>query len=177
MTQPPLDFAELQALLEALCEETITADQMRRLEGLLLAHPEAEAYYVQYMSHQAYLVQHFGALPLVPHHVLREPPHPASAEPAAGQAPNPVELAPETPGGRHWPLRRGGLVLASLAALAAAVFFVVRATHQEPVGPGPSGPAAEVEDSTVAILLQAHQAEWVNTGVPTQAGAALPPGR
>ena len=30
---------ELRVLLDALCEETITAEQMRRLEELVLGHP------------------------------------------------------------------------------------------------------------------------------------------
>src|SRR6516162_2906295 len=62
MTQEPLDFAELRGLLDALCEETITAEQLARLEHLLLTHVEAEAYYVQHMSQLADLARHFGAV-------------------------------------------------------------------------------------------------------------------
>ena len=56
MTQPLPDFGALQPLLDALCEETITAAQLRRLEDLVLGHPEAEAYYVRYMAFCADLV-------------------------------------------------------------------------------------------------------------------------
>src|SRR6185503_14752716 len=42
MTQPLDDFTELRDLLDPLCEGTITAAQMRRLEELILASPAAE---------------------------------------------------------------------------------------------------------------------------------------
>ena len=61
MTQPALDFTELRRLVDALCEETISAEQMARLEALLLAYTEAEAYYVQSMSLYADLTRHFAA--------------------------------------------------------------------------------------------------------------------
>ena len=50
MTLPSPQLKELQRLLDALCEEAITATQMSRLEELLLAHPEAEAFYVRYVG-------------------------------------------------------------------------------------------------------------------------------
>ena len=59
----PAEREELQALLDALAEETIAPDQVRRLEELILAHPEAEAFYVQYMSLVADLGRHFAAPP------------------------------------------------------------------------------------------------------------------
>jgi alpha-2-macroglobulin-like protein len=61
MTQPFPDFDELQRLLDALCEESLTAEQAGRLEDLLLGHPEAEAYYVQYLALHADLVCLGGA--------------------------------------------------------------------------------------------------------------------
>jgi hypothetical protein len=57
MAQPFPDFDELQGLLDALCEESLTGEQMGRLEGLLLGHPEAEAYYVQYLALHADLTR------------------------------------------------------------------------------------------------------------------------
>jgi hypothetical protein len=51
---------ELHSLLEAVCEESITADQVRRLEELVLTRPEAEAYYVQYMDLHAALILRFA---------------------------------------------------------------------------------------------------------------------
>ena len=52
---------ELRELLDSLCEESITAERMARLEALILADPEAEALYVQFMSMHADLHRHFGA--------------------------------------------------------------------------------------------------------------------
>src|SRR5262249_21315413 len=72
MTEPFRDLAELRALLDALCEETITAEQMRRLEELVLAHPEAEAHYVQYLSLYADLARHFAGPPVTAERALRE---------------------------------------------------------------------------------------------------------
>ena len=63
MTRPLQDFAELCELLDSLCEESFTPEQIRRLEELILAHPQAEAYYVQYMNFHANLAYHFRALP------------------------------------------------------------------------------------------------------------------
>src|SRR5688572_14009317 len=62
----PLDLTELRALLDALCEESITAEQLKRLEEIVLAHPEAEAHYVQFMSLHADLMRHFRAMPALP---------------------------------------------------------------------------------------------------------------
>src|SRR5262245_20151241 len=56
MMRPFEHLEELRALLDALCEETIDAEQVRRLEELVLAHPEAEACYVQSMSLHADLL-------------------------------------------------------------------------------------------------------------------------
>jgi hypothetical protein len=59
MTRPFQDFVELCALLDALCEESCTPEQIRRLEELIRAHPQAEAYYIQYMNFHANLAHHF----------------------------------------------------------------------------------------------------------------------
>src|SRR5262249_34011052 len=72
MTGPFREFAELRSLLDAVCEESITAEQLRRLEELVLNHPEAEAYYVQFMSLHADLVGHFGRLPARAEQSLRD---------------------------------------------------------------------------------------------------------
>src|SRR5207245_1961013 len=57
----PHDPTELRELLDALVEEAISQEQMRRLEQLVLGSPEAEAYYVQYLSMMADLGRHFAA--------------------------------------------------------------------------------------------------------------------
>ena len=63
MTPGPDTFAELRALLEAVCEESVTPAQMARLEALVLADPEAEAFYITYLHMQADLVREFGVAP------------------------------------------------------------------------------------------------------------------
>jgi hypothetical protein len=66
MTRETDEIAELRGLLDALCEESITAAQVRRLEELVLARPEAEAYYVQYMGLYAALGRHYAGRPAPP---------------------------------------------------------------------------------------------------------------
>jgi hypothetical protein len=61
--RPNHKLKDLPGLLDALCDQLITAEQMHHLEELLLAHPEARAYYVEYMSLYADLVHHFGSRP------------------------------------------------------------------------------------------------------------------
>jgi hypothetical protein len=167
------EFDELRALLDALCEETITPDQVRRLEELLLARPEAEAFYVQYMSFFADLDRHFSVLPLSttgPLRALVEGKTAPNAEerPASQQAPP----QPHVHRGRSrfvWiAVGLGGL---AAAALLAAVLWPYAK------GPAPaSDQAAERIDNTVAVLLVAPGAVWGDTEVPTRAGAPLPPG-
>ncbi|MBY0459135.1 MAG: hypothetical protein K2V38_17505, partial [Gemmataceae bacterium] len=56
-------LAELQPLLDALCEEVITPEQVNRLEELVLMHPEAEAHYIRFMSFHADLIAQVAGLP------------------------------------------------------------------------------------------------------------------
>src|SRR5262249_42061277 len=162
MTGPFDKSAELRELLDALCEESITPEQVRRLEELVLTHPEAEAYYVQYMSLYADLGGHFGTLPARAGQSLRD-------RVGAGQ---PVGAPPPPP-----PPRVGFLPGAALglSGAAAAVLIVMALTQRGP-DPPPPGPAPEATDHTVAVLHQVTEARWEETGLPTQAGAPLPPG-
>jgi hypothetical protein len=146
---------ELKALLDALCEETITPEQMARLEELVLAHPEAEAFYVQRMGLHADLIRHFRG--------LHEPVAPPAVEPAS-----------PAPRSRF---RRWARPLALVAGLAAGVLVVVFWPRGPAIGPKPSEHPGEATDNTVAILLQTHQADWEDTGLPTRPGSPLPPGR
>jgi hypothetical protein len=155
------EYDELRGLLDALCEETITPEQVRRLEGLLLTNAAAEAYYVQFMRLYADLAGHFAA-------------------PTAGQAlrqrldalgPRARTGPPATPAGRGRRLRWG---LAGLAALAAGVLVALVPWHRPVVGP--PGPPPEPVDDTVAVLLQAPGAVWEPNGLPARAGGPLPPG-
>jgi hypothetical protein len=153
---PLHDLSELRTLLDALCEETITDEQVRRLEELVLNHPEAEAYYVQAMSQHADLVSHFAALPVPAEHALR-------ARAAGGKR-----------SARRTTLRLW--VGLGLAGLAAALLLALLPWHR-PADVSPKrGPAPEAIDNTVAVLLQAAGAQWEQTGLPVRPGAALPPG-
>jgi hypothetical protein len=158
--EPLHDLPELRALLDALCEETITPEQVSRLEQLVLTHPEAEAYYVQYLSQHADLVCHFSVLPARTEQALRER----------------VTAAPATHPARAGRLRLvwAGVGLTGLAAgvlLALTLGRWLAGDSQQSPGRGP-----EASDNTVAVLLQAAGTRWEDTGLPTRAGAALPPG-
>ncbi|HEY1188653.1 MAG TPA: alpha-2-macroglobulin family protein [Gemmata sp.] len=91
MKPVPEIIAELQPLLDALCEETITAEQLKRLEELVLMHPEAEAHYIRFMSFHADLIGQFAGLP--------EPKAAPQPEPAPKTAPRakakPVRAVPK----------------------------------------------------------------------------------
>jgi hypothetical protein len=64
MTGEPDRWAELRTLLEALCEEQITPEQMARLEDLVLSDPENEAFYIKFVHLHADLIREFaGVLP------------------------------------------------------------------------------------------------------------------
>lgn len=154
MTVPFGDIDELRALLDALCEESITDEQVRRLETLVLSHPEAEAYYVQFMSLQADLTGHFAARGLAA----------GGALPVRGQA-----------AARRRSRRVLWGVLGGLG-LAAAVLLAVFLWPRRPGQLVASGPPPEELDGTVAVLLHAPGAEWDETGRPPRASGPLPPG-
>ncbi len=180
MTWPMQHASELRDLLGALCEENITTEQMRRLEELLLAHPEAEAYYVQYLSMVADLSRQFAATSAPTEESLRHRLADQEEEVTEG----PADWGPE--GGR--PERRGVLsnrwtrrmlTLGGLVGLAAGLLVALTVEWRRPADrtgtPAPS--AAEPVDNGVAVLMQAAGAEWDDIGLPTQPGSVLPPGR
>jgi hypothetical protein len=174
MTEPFREMAELRGLLDALCEETITAEQMRRLEELVLTHPEAEAHYVQYLSLYADLVRHFAASPAPAEQTLRERLGAAQPEAERGaQAPKSV-VGLSAPAGR----RRRFLLWGTfgVAGLAAGLLLVLAQGHRPTVDATSSNPAAEATDETVAVLLQAPGAEWDEVGQPPRIGSPLLPG-
>jgi hypothetical protein len=162
---------EFRSLLQALCEETITPEQLRRLEELVLTHPEAEAYYVQAMSQQAELIRHFRALPSPVERSLRE-----RSELLRGD--NLAAKTTEKRGGLHASRRRllGAIFLLTGLAAALALFWMV--PREKPALPvAPPGSGDEAIDDSVAVLLQAPGAEWGDTDPPPRLGAPLPPGR
>jgi hypothetical protein len=160
---PADDFAELRGLLDALCEETITGEQMARLEEILLRRPEAEAYYVQYMSLYADLARQFAAAP-------------ATAPGVAGSTVNPPAVRPAPAPARRWRRWTKAVVVGAVAAaLAAALLVALRSKTPMTLQIRRPTPGPEALDNTVAVLLQAHDAEWEEGDV--RPGTALPPGR
>jgi hypothetical protein len=164
MNHPFPERDELRALLDALCEETIRAEQLRRLEALVLSRPEAEAFYVEYLRLHADLCLRFAGLPS------------AGAAPFLGRlgAAADVRRPPlGTPPRSFW--LRGLLGLSGLAAALLLALVLMRPFWDVPV------PVFDAEDGqvddTVAVLLQAPEAKWANPATPMRAGTPLPPGR
>ena len=60
MNLRPDPFAELRTLIEAICEDAASAEQVARLEELVLADPRAEEFYITYLHMQAELLREFG---------------------------------------------------------------------------------------------------------------------
>jgi hypothetical protein len=158
---------ELRLLLEALCEESITPAQMQRLEELVLSHPEAEAFYVQYLSLQADLIGRVGAAPLTEQTLAGQQEAAEAVAPMAGEA----EPRRAARGSRS--LLWGAAVLSGVAAAVALVLALGHRSQPERITPSPQG---EAIDNTVAVLVQAPGAVWHDTTLPTRVGAPLAPG-
>jgi hypothetical protein len=173
MTERPGDLSLLRDLLDALCEGTITAAQMKQIEELILSHPEAEAFYVQSMSLEADLARHFAARPdeQAPWQRTQQP---QSRSSSAGQS----TTSPLAPVRRPPPIRgrRLLMILGAAAAVAAGLLLALLLWHHRPQPPTPGEQAGERSDDTVAVLLRASGAVWGESDVPTRPGAALPPG-
>jgi hypothetical protein len=166
----PYEPDELRELLDALVEESITLEQGRRLEALVLNHPEAEAFYVQYMGMVADLGRHFAG---------DKAATVSAALNAGGAALRGLTLGGAGLRGLTSPARRRLRTVAGAAAIvgvAAALLVAVNPLSQ-PASVGPSSGSIEATDDSVAILAQTSGAEWGETGLPTHSGAALPPGR
>lgn len=160
MTDAAGELGELRDLLDALCEETISAEQMRRLEDLILARPEAEAFYVQYVSMHADLHRHFVG------HVEPVVPNRANPTPAAGGVPV------------RWRRYVGAARMGAAVAVAAGVVLAVTLWLRPP-NPGKLADGqrpTERTDDSVAILLQAPGAVWDDNDVAPRVGAPLRPG-
>jgi hypothetical protein len=164
------ELAELRSLLDALCEEAITAEQVKRLEALVLAYPAAEAYYVQYMSLFAGLCRHFAGVASPTQQSLLN--H-LEAAPTKAVVPGPGCPRPVSP----WYRRRrvlawGSLALTGVAAGLLLMVALAKPPHHLPLLAHPD----ERVDNTIAVLLQAPGAEWEKSNLPTRVGSPLPPG-
>jgi hypothetical protein len=167
MTQPFEESAELRSLLDALCEEVITPEQLRRLEELVLTHAEAEAFYVQYINMHADVSRHFAALSgTAQRKSFGVMPLPPGSERLAVVAP-----PPPAPGRPRWFLFGGVL---GLTGMAAGLLLALALWRSRP-DPTPVNPPPEALDDTVAVLLQAPGAVWAETDLAVRAGAPLAP--
>jgi len=168
---------EFRALLDRLFEDRISPQEVARLEELMMARPEAEACYVQYLGLYADLAHALAAPTKSAEDALRRRLGAAAPLPAS------------KPGlwGRRWRMTRlaATAALFTVAALAAAWWAVPRIL---PAGKPHEDLAAESEtfpqqnpgderfSNTVALIRDDSDAEWEPGAVPVQAGATLPPG-
>jgi hypothetical protein len=160
-SRPADEFEELRGILDALCEESITPAQVRRLEELILASPEAEAFYVQFMAQFADLSRRFAGRPAAAEFSFRD-----------RLERQPVRVASPVAHGR-W--RLAALVVIP-SALAAGLLLAVIGLPWWGGSRGPGDPMGEPTDDSVAVLLQAPGAVWENTDAPPRVGAPLRPG-
>jgi hypothetical protein len=178
MNEPFANESELRSLLNALCEEAITPEQRQRLEQLVLTHPEAEAYYVQFMSLHADLIAHFGVLPARLEQSLRE--RLQAEQPRVESKPTPEQGAVVPAATVPFSRRRRSFLwgVVAMGGLAAAVLIAVllRPTSDGIPRIVTAQTEPEATDNTVAVLLQAPGAEWEENSLPTRAGAPLAPG-
>jgi hypothetical protein len=176
MIPPSSDLPELRDLLDALCDETITAEQVERLEELVLNQPEAEAFYVQYLSLHADMIAHFGALASGKGQTLRDR---VEADLRAMELARDLKRNSDAAFQRRISGRPLAIALTTIAAglLLAFVFWDKLGFQQpQPRQVIVAAPPAEVLDDSVAVLLQATGAQWETTELPTAIGSPLQPG-
>jgi hypothetical protein len=153
MNSPPQPWqAELTTLCDAVIEDRATAEQLARLETLVLQQPEAKRFYIEYL-HQHGCLHWSAAQP-----ALRDP---------SGVIPRPAAGSRETIA-LHSPWKRrlfwtGTLLAASLLA----AFAFTMAKRPPAVAPVP----------TVATLAGASGCKWDSGTLPTEEGARLGAGR
>lgn len=173
MSFPEAD--EFRALLDRLFEDRITPQEVARLEELMLARPEAEAYYVQSLGLYADLAHALAAPTKSAEEALRR---------RLGAAAPPLARTP----GRSTPRR----MLRFVAAAAAALVSVLAAGWWAFPRMFPAGkPRAEVVtgelspfeeapaerfSNTVALVRDDSSAEWEPGTAPIHTGSTLPPG-
>lgn len=177
---------ELRALLDALCEDRITPDEVSRLEDLVLSHPEAEAYYVQYLSMFAELSNTLSKLKSLNERALRH--RLGAAELTAGPT---AEFEAIGRQGTNW--RRLCAAAACLCLVASGVLWWAAPWRPSIWKPDrvlvlsddrPAEPEADLIDengepldNTVAVIRADWMAEWKQSERPLDIGSTLPPGR
>lgn len=155
---------ELHELLSALLDGSLTPAQQDRLGDQLRRHSEARDLYLAYFALHADLALRADADRLTL----------SAAKPSIQEVPPSLVSAPGRGPAR---LRRAlWWVAGGLTVAAAALIVLILSRFQNAPPPLTDSPAEPMHQS-VAVLLRSPEAEWEDTGLPTQAGAPLPPGR
>jgi ferric-dicitrate binding protein FerR (iron transport regulator) len=147
-------FEELQPLCDAAIEGRLTADQLRRLEQLVIEQPQARRLYVEYLHQHAGLrwsVAEPGFLPAVP-------------DAAAGPS---MRLGRPVPPPRPR-LRLAAALVAAAALLTLGIGLGLRSSSTVEVGRPPA---------PFASLAEGKTCKWDGGTLPTEVGARLGAGR
>ncbi len=154
--QPP---TELQILLDGLCEEQLTPDQLSRLEQLVLTSADARWQYLQYMDlHGTLYWDAAGA---------------GSPEPLSShEMPAYVAPADITPAGRpaskKLSRQRMPLVIGAMTACLAIMLFTV---WQRPTPVNPQ--VVTVPDTPSKNMAGVASTEWVRSTIPRKHGPPI----
>jgi hypothetical protein len=157
---------ELHELLSSLLDGSLTPAEQKRLGDQLRRHAAARDLYLAYFALHADLALRSDVERLTF----------SAAKPSIQQVPAPLASA----AGRGPARSRRALRWATvgLAAAAAALILLILSRFQTMVTPPPLVESpAEPTHQSVAVLLRSPEAEWEDSGLPTQTGAPLPPGR
>ena len=157
MTGEPDRWAELRTLLEALCEDRITPEQMARLEHLVLTDPENEAFYIKFMHLHTDLIREFaGALPGLGAGP-REQASPGAADACGGRSSGGLLALV-----RSW--LPWAVAIAACVALMIVVWERLGGTPPPPGSPSPApAPAVAVAaagEGVVALVIELDGARW-----------------
>jgi ferric-dicitrate binding protein FerR (iron transport regulator) len=158
MSTPSSWHDELQILCEAVVEDRLSAEQLARLEQLVLEHPEARRFYVEYL-HQHGCLHWSAADP-----ALASPePRVESREPEEADGSRLSTLSSRLlPGRSRW--RRGPFIVRLLAAsvmLGVGIWIAQRLAARAPL----------------ATLASCKGCKWDAGSLPTETGARLSAGR
>jgi Concanavalin A-like lectin/glucanases superfamily/FecR protein len=194
MTRQSSRHEELRALLEALCDESITSGQKARVEELLLGDPEAEIYYIHYMQMQAEILREFGGAVPVSGAGRPEPVlciEDKATEPAADRPGSPDPRQVRRPRSRRpwmaWTIAAVACLVA-LLALGRPISIPPGGGRQAPRSMTVANRSAERREAgegttskggrrSVAVLTRMVDVRWGPTTLPTELGSALPTGR
>jgi hypothetical protein len=169
MTSRPDRLAELRTLIEALCEESTSPEQVARLEEILRSDPEAGEFYINYILIQSKLLQEFGGTSTTPANCVKVP------GPVGGPTGGVVMRRPT------WALAAAGCAIALLVGGFAArrwskvVPPLPRPAHAAGQGRGPLAGDDRPRSVAVASLVEARGVVWAEGQEPIAVGARLGP--